>query len=279
MKVFKLSFMHLILGLYGLLTVIPLGWIFLSAFKTNTEIIVSPLGFPTSFQFNNFVDTWIKANVGQYFINSLFISVVSTLGTLLLSATAAFALSRMFYQKISKILTAFILTGLTVPAGVLLIPLYFLITKEIFGGYSLYNTYLALILPYIAFGLSFSIIVLMGFMKSLPNELFEAAVIDGTSLTKLFWQIVIPLTVPILVTIFILTYISNWNEFVMAQFYIEDTNLRTLPVGMVSFRDQFKTNYAGIAVGVIYSVIPVLIIYSVLQEKIISGLTAGGIKG
>jgi raffinose/stachyose/melibiose transport system permease protein len=265
---------HGILSFYGLVILIPLAWIFLSAFKTNTEVMVSPLGLPTGLHVDNFVDTWVQANIGRYFLNSVFVSMTATSFTLLFAALAAFALSRMYYKRVSKVITTLILTGLTVPAGVLLVPLYF-ITVDL----HIYDTYLALILPYVTFGLSFCVIVLVSFMRGIPNELVEAAVMDGSRLMNLFVKIVIPLCMPVLVTVFILTFISNWNEFVMAQFYISDMDLRTLPVGMVAFRDQFHTNYVGISVGVIYSVVPVLILYAMLQEKIISGLTAGSIKG
>jgi raffinose/stachyose/melibiose transport system permease protein len=273
-KSLKTWTLHMILCAYVFLTLIPLIWILLSAFKTNVDIMVNPLGPPTGFYTENFINTWVDAHIGTYFLNSVIVSVISTIVTLWFASTAAFALTRMFFKKLSQVLTTMIVMGLTVPAGVLLVPLYFIIVDL-----HIYNSYLALIMPYITFGLPFAIIVMMSFMRSIPDEILEAAIIDGSPITYLFRKIVVPLTLPIFVTIFILTYISNWNEFVMAQFYTSDMNLRTLPVGMVAFRDQFHTNYVGIAVGVMYSITPVLIIYALLQEKIISGLTSGSIKG
>jgi raffinose/stachyose/melibiose transport system permease protein len=265
---------HLVLFIYGLFTLVPMIWVLLSAFKNNIQIMTDPLGLPTSFEIDNFVFTWVQGNIGIYFLNSLFVGSIATVLTILFSAATAFALTRMLYPKMNKLFTTILLTGLTVPAGVLLIPLYFVLVD-----YNIYNTYLALILPYIAFGLSFTVIVIMAFMRSIPDELLEAAVIDGSTLIHMFWKVALPLCVPVLVTTFILAFINNWNEFVMAQFYIDNVKIRTLPVGMLAFRDEYTTNYTGIAVGVLYSVIPVLIVYGILQEKIISGLTAGSLKG
>jgi raffinose/stachyose/melibiose transport system permease protein len=236
--------------------------------------MTDPLGLPTQFNLDNFVFTWVKGNVGLYFFNSLFISSVSTIATIVFATTTAFALTHMIYPSLNKWLRTIILAGLTVPAGTLLIPLYFIVVDL-----KIYNTYFAMILPYIAFGLSLCIIITLAFMRGISYEMIEASIVDGSTINILFWKIIVPLCVPVLVTTFILTFISNWNEFVLAQFYIDNVKLRPLPVGMLAFRDQYTTNYTGIAVGVLYSVIPVLIVYGILQEKIISGLTAGSVKG
>jgi len=272
-KIFRLL-RHTILIAYCLITLIPLVWVILSAFKTNLQIMTDPLGLPTQFNLDNFVFTWVKGNVGLYFFNSLFISSVSTIATIVFATTTAFALTHMIYPSLNKWLRTIILAGLTVPAGTLLIPLYFIVVDL-----KIYNTYFAMILPYIAFGLSLCIIITLAFMRGISYEMIEASIVDGSTINILFWKIIVPLCVPVLVTTFILTFISNWNEFVLAQFYIDNVKLRPLPVGMLAFRDQYTTNYTGIAVGVLYSVIPVLIVYGILQEKIISGLTAGSVKG
>jgi raffinose/stachyose/melibiose transport system permease protein len=141
------------------------------------------------------------------------------------------------------------------------------------------DKHLALIIPYTANAIPLNVIILSAFMRSIPIELEEAAVMDGLSAKGVFAKIIFPLTIPALVTVFILNFIGNWNEFLLANFFISTDELRTLPVGMVGFRDTYNTNYAQMSAGIVYSVVPVMIIYAVLQKQIIEGLTAGGVKG
>ena len=141
------------------------------------------------------------------------------------------------------------------------------------------NTHMALILPYVANAIPFTVIILAAFMRSLPGEIEEAAVIDGLRSGGLFARIILPLTVPAIVTVFIINFLGNWNEFLLANYFLSNDELRTLPVGMVGFRDAYNMNYAQMSAGIVFSVLPVLIIYAVLQEKIIEGVTAGSVKG
>lgn len=141
------------------------------------------------------------------------------------------------------------------------------------------NTHWALFLPYTAGALPVSVLLIAAFMKSIPNELEEAAIVDGLGALRLFYKIILPLTLPALVTVFIVNFLGSWNEYLLANFFISKDELKTLPTGMVGFRDAFQTNYALISTGIVYSVTPVLILYAFLQEKIIEGVTAGGVKG
>ena len=187
---------------------------------------------------------------------------------------ASFAITRMRYSKLSKGMFQFILIGMLIPGNALLLPIYILLKDA-----SILGTHLALILPYTAGAIPFTVIILSAFMRSIPSELEEASVMDGLSAKGIFTRIILPITVPALVTVFIVNFIGNWNEFLMANFFISTDELRTLPVGMVGFRDIYNTNYAQMSAGIVYSVVPVMIIYAVLQKQIIEGLTAGSVKG
>jgi len=134
-------------------------------------------------------------------------------------------------------------------------------------------------LPYTAGALPISVLLVAAFMRSIPGELEEAGIVDGLGALRLFFLVVLPLTLPALVTVFIVNFIGVWNEYLLANFFISKDHLRTLPTGMVGFRDAFQTNYALICTGIVISVAPVLALYAVLQEKIIEGITAGSVKG
>ncbi|MNW59039.1 Trehalose transport system permease protein SugB [compost metagenome] len=216
----------------------------------------------------------MNAKIGTYFWNSLYISILSSACTIALGAMFAFAVTRMRHRKWSLFLYSLILAGMLIPNNALMLPIYLLVRKM-----GILDTHLALIVPYVANAIPFTIIILAAFMRSLPGEIEEAAVMDGLRAPGIFAKIVIPLTVPAIVTVFIVNFLGNWNEFLLANYFLSTDKLRTLPVGMVQFRDQYQMNYAQMSAGIVYSVVPVLVIYAILQEKIIEGVTAGGVKG
>jgi raffinose/stachyose/melibiose transport system permease protein len=186
----------------------------------------------------------------------------------------AFAVTRMRQGKWNKILFSLVLIGMLIPNNALMLPIYTIVRKL-----HILNTHWALIIPYIANAIPFTIIILAAFMRSLPSEIEEAAVMDGLKAPGIFARIIVPLTVPAMVTVFIVNFLGNWNEFLLANYFLSNDELRTLPVGMVQFRDQYQMNYAQMSAGIVYSVVPVIVIYAILQEKIIEGVTAGSVKG
>ncbi|WP_058301245.1 carbohydrate ABC transporter permease [Gorillibacterium timonense] len=266
---------HAVLMLYVLIVLIPFAFIVLSSFKGgNVEIASRPFALPEHWVFENYREAWVKAKINVYFFNSLYISLVSSVVGVLLAAGTAFALTRMKFIRTSKWIYQFVLIGMLIPGNVLFIAQYILVMKM-----GILNTHWALLLPYTAGALPLSVLLIAAFMRNIPFELEEAAIMDGLSAAGLFARIVLPLTVPALVTVFIINYLGNWNEYLLANFFLSKEALKTLPTGMVGFRDAFQTDYALICTGIVYSVTPVLILYAFLQEKIIEGLTAGSVKG
>jgi len=241
---------------------------------SNIEIAERPFAFPTSLYFQNYIDAWVKAKINVYFFNSIYLATTSAFTGVLLSAATAYALTRMRFNKASKAIYQFVLIGMLIPGNVLFIAQYILVMNM-----GILNTHWALFLPYTAGALPISVLLIAAFMKSIPNELEEAAIVDGLGAFRLFYKIILPLTLPALVTVFIVNFLGSWNEYLLANFFISKDELKTLPTGMVGFRDAFQTNYALISTGIVYSVTPVLILYAFLQEKIIEGVTAGGVKG
>ncbi len=271
----KKSVSHIILLVYLIAILYPFLFVLFSSFKTDNQAIASnPFGLPSSFHFENYKEAWVNAKINVYFFNSLYIATLCSIATIIISSLAAFAITRMRYLKISKGMFQFILIGMLIPGNALLLPIYILLKDT-----SILGTHLALIIPYTAGAIPFTVIILSAFMRSIPGELEEASVMDGLSAKGIFTKIILPITVPALVTVFIVNFIGNWNEFLMANFFISTDELRTLPVGMVGFRDIYNTNYAQMSAGIVYSIVPVMIIYGVLQKQIIEGLTAGSVKG
>lgn len=271
----KRSLPHAILLFYVVVVLSPFVFVVFSSLKaSNLEIAERPFGFPTELAFDNYVTTWVKAKINVYFFNSVYLSLTSAIASVLLSAGTAFALTRMRFLKASRVLYQFVLIGMLIPGNVLFIAQYLLVSQM-----GILNTHWALFLPYTAGSLPISVLLIAAFMRSIPGELEEAAVMDGLSSIGLFARIILPITMPALVTVFIINFLGSWNEYLLANFFISKDALRTLPTGMVGFRDAFQTNYALICAGIVYSVAPVLLMYGFLQEKIIAGLTAGSVKG
>ena len=273
-KKLKQAAPHLVLLPYILIVLYPLWFVILASMKNNTEIFNDPWGLPAALSLQNYRDALTNSYIWHYFANSLFIGVTATLSTLFLSMTIAYAVTRMRFPVLSKAVYGLLLISLLIPPASLLIPLYTLV-KDL----GMYNTPMALIFPYISFGIPLTVFVLAAFLKSIPNELEEAGVMDGLSTFGILGRIIMPLTLPTLVTVFILNFINNWNEFVMANLFLSNEKLRTLPVAIVAFADKFNMNYGAMTAAIAISIIPVIVIFAILQKQIIEGVTAGSVKG
>ncbi|RUS48650.1 carbohydrate ABC transporter permease [Cohnella sp. AR92] len=269
------SIPHIVMIAYVVIILLPFVFILFSSLKVNnTEIATHPFGLPKTWEFGNYKEAWVKAKINVYFFNSLYLAFSAAVVGVLLSAATSYAITRMKFRRTSNGIYQFVLIGMLIPGNVLFIAQYLLVQKL-----GILDTHWSLFLPYTAGALPFSILLISAFMKSIPQELEEAAVVDGMNVFRMFFQIILPLTVPALVTVFIVNFLGNWNEYLLSFFFISKDALRTLPSGMVQFRDAFQTNYALVCTGIVFSVVPVLILYAFLQRKIIEGLTAGSLKG
>lgn len=266
---------HIFMLAYVVVILVPFLFVLFSSFKLdNNEITQHPFSLPKSLSFDNYKETWVKAKISVYFFNSLYLSFCSAVVGVLLASATAFALTRMKLETSSRWIYQFVLIGMLIPGNVLFIAQYFLVRDL-----HILDTHWALFLPYTAGALPFSVLLLSAFMRSIPHELEEAGTVDGMGAIRMFVKIILPLSVPSLVTVFIVNFLGNWNEYLLANFFISKDSLRTLPTGMVGFRDAFQMNYALICTGIVFSVLPVLVMYAILQRQIIEGLTAGSVKG
>jgi raffinose/stachyose/melibiose transport system permease protein len=262
------------------LLIIAIGWfapfiiLLLTSIRSSADFAQNgPLALPSSFTMHNFVAAWGEGLFSDTYRNSIIITVVKVPIGVLISAMLAFALAklRMFGRK--TVMFAVFL-GLTIPIYITLVPL-FGIVKDL----GLIDNVFGLLGPYLAFGIPFEVLVLHSFFRRVPEEVFEAARIDGAGNWRIFFQVMMPLSLPALVTVAILDAVSTWNELLMALILLNSDQNKTLPLGLLNFSGQFGTDYTGLAAGILIAVIPMLIAYAVLQRWIVSGLTAGAVKG
>ena len=269
-KIFKWFFIVFFL----VFMLFPLVWIIISSFKSNLEFETqSPLNLPKVWHFDNYVNAVSISNLPKMFLNSVIVAVVTTALNLLVSSMAAFALSREKFRYRNAILTA-LLSGVLIPIIALMVPILKINT---FLGIT--DTIWSLILTYTAINLPVSIFLIHGFMSTIPKELEESAVIDGCTFTQRFTRIVFPISKPGLVTAGTLVFIYCWNEFTYAMILTISETCRTIQLGIRYFQTQFVIDYTGMLAAIVITMIPTVFVYIFLHEKIISGMTAGAVKG
>jgi raffinose/stachyose/melibiose transport system permease protein len=259
-------------GVFSLVIIYPIIWLGLSGLKSNADFFLNTWSLPEEWLWGNYKAAW-DAGIGQFFFNSVFITVVSVVSVLLIGSMAAFGLSR-FQFKGQNLFLVIILSGLMLAPQVSLIPLY-----KLLQAVGLYNTYWALILPYVAFQLPFAIFLMRSYFLSISKELEESAIIDGCNIFQVYLHIIVPLGKPIIASCALLTGMNVWNEFMFALVFVEDSALRTIPVGLMNLRSQLNTNFGIQLAGLAISALPMIIAYIVFQRQFVRGLSAGSVKG
>jgi raffinose/stachyose/melibiose transport system permease protein len=266
--------LEVMLVIWAIIQLYPLFWLFLFSVKNNTEIFGGNiLGFPRIWQWSNYSEALSSGNVGRYFINSSIVTILTIVISSVLVATSAYAIVRMKW-KYSKLVLTIFLTGMMVPIHATLLPL-FIILKNL----NLLNTYASLVIPYVAFAIPMGIFILTGFLYTIPKELEESAFLDGCSIYKSFYYIILPLIRPALATIAIFTYLSTWNELMFANTFINSDAIKTLTVGIMSLSGQYQTEWGPIGAGLVIATIPTILIYVLLSEQVQKSLVVGAVKG
>jgi raffinose/stachyose/melibiose transport system permease protein len=258
--------------LVGLGFLAPIIWV-ISLSLRNKKTVFTALFFTRDLHFENYLVAWKTFHIGKLFLNSAIITAASVAVILAVSSLAAYAFCRLKYRG-SEFFFYLILLGMMIPPAAVVIPL-FLIMKNL----GLYNTHLALILAYIAFGLPIAVLIFRGFVLSVPAELIEAARIDGSPETGTFLSIIMPLSTPAIATVIIFSFMQNWNEFLLALVLLKDKLLYTLPVGMAQLVGQWDSPWQLIAAGVVIASLPIFLVYLTIQDLYVKGLTAGALKG
>ncbi|MDQ0063273.1 carbohydrate ABC transporter permease [Paenibacillus harenae] len=265
-----------ILVIWSISVLYPLLWTLLDALKNNEQFFLNAPWAPPEFPllWSNFSYVWNKYHFDVYFINSIVVTGGSTLLGLLLSATTAYVLARYKFKGSNGLYLLYI-SSMMVPFILALIPLFFLMDSM-----NLINTKIGLIFVYTSSVIAFGVFVLVGFFKSLPKELEEAAVIDGASHYGTFFRVMLPLSQPGLITVGIVNVLNIWNEYIVGTILINDPAQYTLPIeiGIMQAEMQYRTEWGPLFAALLMTIIPVLIVYIIFQKKIASGITAGAVK-
>ena len=252
----------------------PVYSVVVGGFKTNGQLLNDPFGIPNPFTFEAYKMILLKSAEFWIFLgNSILISAAVIALTLVTAVPAALGLSRIIFPG-RKLVYNFFIMGMLFPITVAILPLYLQLR-----GFGLLGTRLGLILSQAAFSLPVSIFILTGFFKDIPGELQDAVLIDGGGFLTFGIRVVMPLSTPVISTVTIITLIQSWNQFLMPLLVLDDPHKFTIPLGIMQFQGQFTTNWNQIMAFITVALLPMILLYVFLQKYIISGLTAGAVKG
>jgi raffinose/stachyose/melibiose transport system permease protein len=262
---------HLILGAWTLIAAVPFIWLAISSVRDNTQILAQPLGLPSSLDFSNYASAWKQGAIGTGFLNSLIVTLFSVLASILLSAMISYVISRM---SRSMLLYTFMTAGIMIPLQAIVIPV-FIILRDL----HLNNSLLGLILVNTVAGIPLGVLILVGFFSSIPQEMEDAAFVDGASRSLTFFKIILPMAKPGLATVGTLTFINVWNEYLFAFVLNTSQRVKVLTQSIRAVQGTYSTDFGMVTASVMIMVIPLIIFFVFLQEQVIHGLTAGAVKG
>ena len=302
MKKVKAAFRGIVIFLLCVIEIYPLFWMLTASFKKQAEWSEKPAyALNDGFYFQNYSDAWTRGHMSTFFKNSLITTLVALVFIVFFSVTVGFAVTKMKW-KFRNAVAQYFRFGIMIPVAIALIPLF-----QIYSRSNLLNTRTCLIITYIAFGLSLSIYLVQGYLRSFPDDIMEAAVIDGCTPFMAFWRIVFPLLMPSIsavvilngfgiyrlmwhivtplmknsiVTVLVLQFFFKWNDLLFSMTFISDSALKTVQTGLLYFSDEFGSkNWGAIFASVSMSVFPLLLLYMALNKKLMEGMTAGAVKG
>ncbi|MGX1792355.1 carbohydrate ABC transporter permease [Microbacterium sp. NPDC055312] len=260
--------------LWTALVFIPLLWTLMSSFKTSREILESPFGLPARWSWDNYVNAWTQAGIGQFFANTVIVVAGALVATMLLGAMCAYALARFDFPG-RRFIRNLILAGLTFPVFLAVVPLFFVVQN-----FGLLNSHLGLIVTYTAYALPFTIFFLAAFFEQLPEEIAEAAAIDGASQWRTFFSVMLPMAAPGMSAIALLNFVGLWNQYLLPLVLISDPSKSVLTQGMQTFAVQagFNVDFGALFAAAVMTVVPVLIVYLLFQKKLLSSVSQGALK-
>jgi raffinose/stachyose/melibiose transport system permease protein len=264
---------NLVLGLFSLSCVYPVIWLIYSSLKSTNEFMGNVIGLPREWFFGNYQELITNSDLKFYFVNSIRSTFLSLVFILLFGFIVGYFLSRFRFRG-NRLLYALFMAGLLMPIHALIVPMYIQ-----FKQFDLQNKWFTLVLPYVNFGMPIAVFLVDSYLKGIPQELEAAAAIDGASFTRTLFEIILPITAPVLTTIGIIQFFTCWNEFIFALILINDNALFTVPVGVNTMKGQFTTNYTKIMATMALAILPALTVYFMFSKRIIEGMVAGAVKG
>jgi multiple sugar transport system permease protein len=252
----------------------PAVWILLTSLKTEVELVKKPITYlPHNATLQNYVQAFTDQPLLKYLGNSFTVALLATAASLLVAAFAAYAIARLNLKRRQLILTCIVASSMF-PLVTLLVPIF-----ETMRTLNLLNTYTALVLPYIVLNLPVCTLVLVSFFQSIPKDLENAAMIDGCTRLGALWRVVVPLAAPGVFTAGILAFVNAWDEFLLALSLNSSAAMRTAPVGITLYQGEFTFPWPIISAALIVTIVPVAVLIAIFQERVVGGLTQGGLKG
>ncbi len=285
-KLYKM-FIYLSLSLLAVTVLIPVAWVFLASVKQNSEFYGNPWSLPLGFHFQNFVDAWTRARMGEYMLNSVIVTAVALILLLIIALPAAYCLAR-FDFKGSNFLNYLFVVGLFINVNYIVVPIFLMLKdgdlwlRNIFGTGFLLNNLFVLALVYASTALPFTIYLLRSYFVSLPFDFEEAGYIDGAGYFRTMVKIIFPMAKPSIITVILFNFLSFWNEYIISMTLLSSAGgSKTLPVGLINLMQgqQAKAQYGIMYAGLVLVMLPTLVLYILVQKKLTEGMTAGGVKG
>ena len=264
---------YIVLIFFAVVVGYPVVAMVLNSFKGTYEMYSNPWGLPAQLLWSNYAYALNEAQIPSFMVNSLIVSTVSVAFTVVLASLAAYSFATFTFRGSRPLFLLFALL-LIVPVPVGIIPLYIIVSRL-----HLMDTYWALILPYTAGGLPLSVFILRAYFQSIPQELSDAARIDGCSQVQAFLWVIIPVSTPALATVTIFQFLNCWNEFFLALIFIHKTSMMTLPLGLQSFFYNYSVQWGYLFAALSMGLVPVIVVYLIMQRQLINGLTSGALKG
>lgn len=262
---------HTLLILWSVVVILPLLWTVLSSFKTTKEILASPFSLPQRMVFENYVSAWDTAGIGRFFLNTVIVVGCALVLVMVLGAMCAYVLARFRFWG-NRAIYYLMLAGLTFPAFLAIVPLFFILRS-----FALLNTLQGLIVVYVAFALPFTVFFLFSFFRSLPDEIYEAAQLDGAGEWRTFFSVMLPMARPGMASVAIFNFLGLWNQFLLPVALNTEQGKYVLSQGMASFASQagYSVDYGGLFAAVVITVLPVLIVYVIFQRQLQGSVSQG----
>ncbi|MFC4059308.1 carbohydrate ABC transporter permease [Planomonospora corallina] len=275
---------HVTLLVWTVLVVVPILWTFLASFKSEQEIFGDAWSLPAVLRFDNWARAWDQARIGRYMLNSVVVVAFSTFGTMLLGSMAAYVLARYRFRGNRAIYLLFV-SGLAFPVYLALTPLFFVVQNlgsiPVVGPFIGLNTHGGLVLVYIAYSLPFTVFFLAAFFRTLPEAVAEAAFVDGASHTRVFFQIMLPMARPGIVSVTIFNVLGQWNQYQLPLVLLTSAKEKwvlTQGINEISTTAGYNADWAALFAALSMAVLPMLVVYTIFQGQIQKGLTAGALK-
>ena len=285
-RVYK-AFVYIVLISLAVLIIVPVAWVFMASIKENAEFYANPWNLPKGFCFQNFVEAWETAKMGEYMLNSVIVTVTALALLLVVALPAAYCLSRFKFFGQKFLNTAF-MAGLFINVNYIVVPIFLMLRdgdmwlKKVFGEGFLLNNLVVLAVVYAATALPFTIYLLSSYFATLPHDYEEAAYIDGAGYFKTMLQIIFPMAKPSIITVILFNFLSFWNEYIISMTLMTSLDsAKTLPVGLLNLMQaqQSAANYGPMYAGLVMVMLPTLILYICVQKNLTKGMTVGGLKG